>query len=195
MACGFEKARAEDWADAKMREDGAGNPQLWDTICTEFCIWCRRLVLVDPMLRRKLVAAGRRFRRFDDETWQALADSTIEELWSYSGHPEAPFHGIIRATHRNLCIDEHGCKRRKLGVSLDASVWSPAAGGPTPAERAGYVDLHAQLERLAPNQAVVLHLHYFKQLEIDEIARVLGIPGKTVHRWHKQGKDDLGRLL
>lgn len=93
----------------------------------------------------------------------------------------------------NLCRDRH----RRLAVRRRAAPAIPPVRRPTDPESAAVAraTVESALARLSPRRRAILVLHELEELDVAEIARLLGITRVTV-RWHlARGRNELKAIL
>jgi RNA polymerase sigma-70 factor (ECF subfamily) len=102
------------------------------------------------------------------QKWATLRDPERFEAW---------FGRILVNTCRNRL--QRASRVRVVDVSAELGSRSPTAGDDQAAvdRRA---DLGVAIARLGPDDRVILALRYYRDLPIDEIGRLLGVPSGTV---------------
>jgi len=121
--------------------------------------------------------------RDPDEARDAVQEATVKAWRSIdrlrdSGQARAWFLAIVANQCRSMM------RQRWWGVIRFASRDTIRAGPEDPAVQS--LDIDNAMKNLSPDDRGILHLHYFLDLPIEEIARVLAIsPGAAKSRIHR----------
>jgi RNA polymerase sigma factor (TIGR02999 family) len=111
----------------------------------------------------------------------------------------AHFLAVAARAMRNVVVDyvrRRQSDKRNPGAPVPALDGDAAAvTGPSPVDLLAMHEALAQLETLDPRQARIVELRFFGGLELEEIAKELGISARTVKRDWRNARTFLSRVL
>lgn len=135
-----------------------------------------------------------------DQEAADLTQKTFCKVWSSLGSFDgrANFNTWIHSIAHHVYVDWRR-KTNRLAPQSDEWWQACATGDPTPSESAANHDaarrLFALVDQLDEEKRVVIHLHYFQELTLQETADALGIATSTVKYRLRQALDALGAGL
>jgi RNA polymerase sigma-70 factor (ECF subfamily) len=127
----------------------------------------------------RLDATARLILRDPDLAQDAVQDTLIRAWRSLPGlRDPATFDHWLHSLVAHACIDLTRKRRRRV-VELELSPLDVAAALDETAQVADRDLLDRALARLEPEQRAILVLHFYLDLPLPKVARLLGIPGGT----------------
>ena len=161
-------------------------------------VFLRRMRCVRRFLVAKNAQLGRPLGA--DELEDALQE-TLFALWRKLGEYQG--HGALEAWAYRFSVLELLARLRRLeryprtvgDVETAADARPREAGEPAPLEPAEVEQLHRLIERLGPQAADVIRLHFLEELTFDQIAARLGVSSNTVKTRFYRGMERLRVML
>lgn len=140
------------------------------------------------------------FRRTDPHTADDVLSETLLVLWRRLGEvpPGDEIPWAIGVARLQLANAERASRRRDRLVAKVVTLDPPGEADIQAPDAADHAALRTALARLAPADAELLRLHAWEQLEVREIARVLGVTPNAVsirlHRAKAKLRDHLRQV-